>query len=268
MAGALCVFDLIYEIILSNSINPSRLFIDPFYNLWFLGVLVPARILTPVFDKLKISTVAIPFFLLLSILSHFELAETMWTSSNIIKYIPYFLIGVWFKKMQWDISKISYSLIVKVLAIAGILSTAYFFYVIKIDYEEVIAVPEWINPIDKMGLHLIINKYDPWWKSVLVDFSYRALSAIVAILFFTLIPKKEFFLTKHGKYTLGPYLLHPFIMYALDKYGKVYEYNGAIWIAFLVLVSACISIAFSSPIIFNKLKFVLSPKFSWAYVNK
>ena len=53
----LIVFELIFRTVVSETLNPTDLFIEPFYILWFLGVLLSCKFLAPFLHKLNLYTV-------------------------------------------------------------------------------------------------------------------------------------------------------------------------------------------------------------------
>jgi fucose 4-O-acetylase-like acetyltransferase len=254
------IFEIIYKIAVPKSINTALLFIEPFYLLWFLGMLFLYRLMAPYIAHLRLSTVIV-ILLACSFFSHLEIDSMVWGSWNFVKYYPYFLIGMWFKKEDIDISRYNFSHLTKLCSLLIIFISFACFFILKIDFLEVIMDSFSMNKL--AGLPLVIKEYSVF-ESLVRDTIFRCLSIILATCFFISIPQKELWVSQYGKNSLYAYLFHPFAMQVLEKNLGFYNHVGTIFLSFLFFLCFFITVILSMDKIAipcNKLLFYLSEKF-------
>lgn len=245
------VFEIFFKMTVPPKLDQADLFIESFYTLWFLAVLFLYRITVPFIKYLKLSPIMVAL-LLISFLSHLEIKWIMWGEWNFVKYAPYFLIGVWLRRKRIDISSYDASLSAKLLAAFAIFSVWLTIFFLQIDFQEVI--PDSSYAGKTTGLMLLIRKYSSL-DSIALDIIYRSVGLILAVCFFILFPKNKYIISKFGKNSLYPYLLHPVLMYFLEKTGFYGNETTIIFLGSLFLLSAIITVVLSTEIVgrcFNK----------------
>ena len=173
----------------------------------------------------------------------------MWGSWNFVKYFPYFLIGMWFKKKNMDVSVYQFSSVLKFSSLLFLIISFYLIFVLKIDFLEVLA--DGSSSRELTGLPLLIEKYS-YLDSFIRDFVFRIFTVLLSICVFIIIPRKKIWVSEYGSNTLYPYLLHPIMMNILVQNFGFYKNEGDIFLIFLFIISFLITI-------FLSMNFVVTP---------
>lgn len=248
------VFEIFFKLVVPAHLNQVDLFVESFYTLWFLAVLFLYRVAVPFLKELRIAPL-IGLFLLLSFSSHLKIKWLMWGEWNFIKYAPYFLLGVLFKRKHIDLSAYKPSLFIKLVAVGTLMGSGMTLFVLNINFLEII--PDIPCAGKTTGILLLIKTY-PFVESISRDAIYRVLGLFLAFSIFSLIPKTKLPISSYGERSLYPYLLHPIAMNLLEKSGY-YRHQG--WIFSVGLFFLCFFIT-----LFFSANFVVSPLrrfFSW-----
>lgn len=262
----LLVFDLVFKLTVPSNINPTNLFTEHFYILWFLGILLIYKFLAPYLEKLNL-LFALVLVLILSFTAHFEYQYLQWGGTNLIKYMPYFLTGMILKVRKIDLSQIKVLKRWKILSISLFLSSFFIIYFMKVDFNEVLASGDAEHL--SLGIRLIIKKYDTL-PSISIDAIYRITSVILCLSFLLLVPKKKTFYSKFGPYTLYVYLLHIFIIhFVLDSGFKIYAHKASEWWYYIFLISTSLGLipVLSSCFVRFAFKWVISPDFDKGFLK-
>ncbi len=254
----LIIFDVILKIVTPSDLNPTELFTEPFYILWFLGVIIAFKFLAPFIYRLNLY-IALVLILLVSFTPHFEYNGLQWGGVNLIKYLPYYIIGMIFKTNSLDLSQFNFKFFHRFLAAIFFLTIFISLYHFKVDFNEVL--PEGDDEGYIIGIRLIAQKYS-LFKGIIIDITYRILTLILCFCFFILVPKLETFFTKYGNNTMYPYLLHIFLIYfILDKGIKIYSHQPSEWWWYIILFAfTCLMmVGLSSRFIVRPLKPIIAP---------
>lgn len=262
----LLVFDLLFKLTVPNDINPTDLFTEHFYILWFLGILLIYKFLAPYLEKLNL-LFALTVVLILSFTAHFEYQYLEWGGTNLVKYMPYFLIGMMLKDKKIDLSQVKVLKRWKILSIALFLNSFFIIYFMKVDFNEVLASGDAEHL--SLGIRLIIKKYDTL-PSISIDAIYRIISVVLCFSFLLLVPKKKTLYSNFGQYTLYVYLLHIFIIhFVLDLGFKIYAHKASEWWYYAFLISTTIGLipVLSSRFIRSVFKWAISPDFDKGFLK-
>jgi fucose 4-O-acetylase-like acetyltransferase len=234
-------FELIFIAIFPKHFLPNYYFIQPFYHLWFLGLLFLYRITAPWLNHANLIGLAI-LCLLVSFLSHLEIDSMVWCSWNFFKYWPYFLIGLWVKRKKIDISSYNCSKKWKFFLTSLVMLIFYLFFVFEIDSSEVIA--DGSSSRRLTGLPLMIHKYSHL-ESFIRDLIVRSLSVVISAYVFFIIPREKIWISKYGSNTLYTYLLHPIIIHLFAQSLHFYHHHGSIFLLILFILSFLITVILS-----------------------
>lgn len=240
----LVVFEIIFFFSVPKKMHLSNLFIEPFYTLWFLGLLFLYRIFSPFIFYIGVSFF---FFssLILGFLSHLEIPSISWGYYDLVKYAPYFLIGMWLQKKQLNIAALNFSLTFKIASILLFIGCFYTLHMLEVSFLEVL--PDNSDSGKTTGVLLLIKKYSAF-GSFARDIVYRIIGIALAISFFILVPKNYTWFSKYGNNSLYPFLLHPFIMHFMEK--NLFFYQNTDWVFLLSLWIICLIVTITLSIDF------------------
>ncbi len=263
----LIVFELIFRIVVSDKLNPTDLFTEPFYILWFLGVLLSCKFLAPSLYRLNLYFV-LCVTLLIGFSTHFEYKYLQWGGINLMKYLPYFIIGMIMQTNKINLSQFNFTKHHKLLSLIFFTLVFLGLYIAKPEFHEVL--PEGDDEEKIMGIRLIVLKYGAI-KSLTVDIIYRVLSVFLSFGFFILVPSKNTIYTYIGKYTIYAYLLHIFIVhFGIRKGLGIYDHQSSEWWYYVALVFSAFLMPplLSSRIVRGLTKWVISPDLDKTFLGK
>jgi len=195
------IFQLVYSIFYYFLYGETTLEIEPLtphWSLWFLISLFFWNIFLLLFAKLRpITGILISLVLGVSI-GCFEWTANYLSLTRTFVFFPIFLIGFYMKKKHFQLMKTKLA--------RG--SSIFLFIVVFIGFHLYPSINyEWLfgsKSYEQLGEGTL--------EGILFRLFFYLLSFIMIFCFFSCVPKKEYFFTKFGKYTLYVYLLHGFII--------------------------------------------------------
>ncbi|MGO5317182.1 acyltransferase family protein [Paraeggerthella sp. LCP19S3_G8] len=226
---------------------------------WYLMALAAYVVAVPLFSRIK-PTVALAGAFFLAIASGFSDAGDFLTASRILVYLPFFLLG-FYMRHEWILqslerfenstflwSKLTALRVVAVVGL-GILLIGFF----MLDEEMLVFCKK---------LFTGRNSYESISSSSGLDVSvvvcciarasYYVVVCLASACVMVLTPRRKLFLlTGTGAHSLQTYILHPFVYYALNKYGfSSGLYNAlpdSVAFAVLIAIGGCLALLLGAP---------------------
>jgi len=205
--NSVCIPYIIFQLIqwtisgdISNIMNYNML--NPGWTLWYLQCLFFWRLLTPFLIK-------IPFILPLSFsfaigCGFIEKIGIELSLSKTIVFLPFFLLGFFFRKNKYDIKRIFSHKVLSVLLII-------LFFCLSVKFR-------WIDKavlLNNSSYYFQNNIYE----AVLYRLFYLIIAFTLGLSVLSLIPDKILLFSKIGRRTLIIYLTHPLLFIGLQKMG-------------------------------------------------
>ena len=195
------IFQIIYTIMYYFLLDQDTFVIDlfnPQWSLWFLLSLFSMYVMLPLFTKMKKGLSLIVAVAIALIIGYVDFIGDYLSLSRTLVFFPYFLLGFYLKKEHFI--KISSKRNV-IPAIVIMIGTFAFFY---------------LNPsFDHLWLFGSAS-YAKMESVMSMAFLQRLFVYMVGLLMMfsllVLIPKRQYWFTEMGKYTLYVYLLHGFVI--------------------------------------------------------
>ncbi len=245
LAAPYLVFQLLYSLaaVLFWGNDEEVKLLEPYWLMWFLMALLIWRLLLPLFVAGTFRTRA------LTLLGTFVLSLlTGWSSElryvlsfqRMVALLPVFLLGYYCRSYQTQVSdwwkrfggkqRAAIRLCLALVVLAGLAVILYYY-----DQGEILRRwLYWKYPYGKRG------------GNALTRSCFTAYAVVWLAFVLTWIPGRPIpVLTKIGQNTLPVYLLHGFVIEALDHFG-VYEPLGEPWLLTLALAAAMVFL-FSRP---------------------
>lgn len=188
-----------------NLFEPTKFtLVAPYHSLWYMLALFFWYMLIPFLDNVKFPKIALMLFLLLGLLIGFDIhATTILSVSRIFVFLPFFALGYFVKKYNWDFKFHNTGLkcmLVLVLVIINIL---------MFKYRNEIVV-QWFYGY---------AGYEQLYFNPGIRFLIYAVAFLWILFFINFIPNKITFLSKIGRNSLCVYLPHYMIVYAINYFG-------------------------------------------------
>jgi fucose 4-O-acetylase-like acetyltransferase len=239
--------------------NPTQ----PSWTLWFLLALGIFRLILPYLALLK-------FPLLIAVIlsvgvGYLGNVDSTFSLSRAIGILPFFVLG--WKLNEWGVIDRWRAVVngwwVRVLAVAVLGA-----------WLAVVGgnITAW-REIDLRFWFFYDDSYSglgegEWWAGG-VRLALIALAVLLTGAFFTLIPRRETWITAFGTSTMYVYLLHSFILYPLRETGVLKdEHTSAVWLLSVVFACVAISIALCAPVVRRVFKPIIEPKPRWLFVDQ
>lgn len=230
--------------------------LEPYWLMWFLMALLIWRLLIPLLEastpRRQALTLAGAFALSLFTGWSTELRYVL-SFQRMMALLPMFLLGYYCRgyqtqvlqwwKAQGRTKRNLFRLALGLVIVAGLLLIFYYY-----DQGEILRRwLYWKYPYGKRG------------GSVLTRAAFTVYAVIWLGFILTLIPGKTIpGLTRIGQNTLPVYLLHGFVIEALDWSG-IYDAQGEPWLLTLILLVAMV-LLFSSPVVGDLFRRCFNPK--------
>lgn len=191
------MYALFYSFILdyqTMNLNP----LDPQWSLWFLLSLFFWNLLLILFKNLSpIIGLAIAFVIGIAA-GYFDFITNFLSLSRTLVFFPFFLLGY---HLGEEKLKVKANMQLRIISILVFTAVFLFFYLNQeVDYH-------WL-----LGSKPYSEMEDVSYISAIKRLLIYILSIITTFSFFLLVPRKNYFFTKVGKYTLYVYLLHGFFV--------------------------------------------------------
>lgn len=195
------IFQIMYTIVYYYLYQRDTFVIDlfnPEWSLWFLLSLFSMYLLLPLFTKMK-KGLSLTIAVALSLLAGYVGFVGEYLSlSRTLFFFPYFLLGFYLKKEHISLFSARKNIVPALLIIAG---TFLFFYLSPaFDYQWLFGSAPYAAMKSDLSL-AFLQRLFVYLAGILMLYS-----------FFALIPKKNYWFTVIGKYTLYVYLLHGFVV--------------------------------------------------------
>lgn len=230
--------------------------LEPYWHMWFLMALLIWRLLLPLLEAktLRTQIITLAGAFLLSLLTGWS-SELRYVLSfqRMVALLPMFLLGYYCRDYQeraaswWRSLGHTKRMIVRVslgLAVAAGLVAIYFYY------DQGVLLRRWLYwkyPYGKRGGNVLS-------RACFTGYAVLWLGFVM-----TLIPGRRIpVLTRIGQNTLPVYLLHGFVIEALDWTG-IYERLGEPWLLTAALLAAMV-LVFSSPAVGNLFRICFGTK--------
>lgn len=243
------LYSFVYEVIffvVSKGFSGYIGTLSPVWIMWFLYSLAIWRLITPLFVKLPN-----PVFIsiIISVLSlSFDLFGSPLGIARTLSFFPFFLIGYLYNSKLIDFAFTN-----KRLKFGGIVFFVCFMVAALWEVDHRV----WFGSVNMADLGY------GFYQGIFVKSSAMALSLIMSISFFCVIPLSENKLTELGQKTLHVYLAHGVLVKLLSFLGVFtisYEVFGAgLYSLFMCLLALVITVLLSMDWV-SKLNFMLFEK--------
>ncbi len=252
------IFQFVY-IILNNLIKSADMplqFVKPYWFMWYLMAMVVWNLILPIIEmflcKKSSMMIALGLSIVISLLAGYATSIGAFLSfSRIIYFLPFFIVGVIIKKMDW-LEKLKSE--VSKTRVRILLITVNFVVLIGIYIEQYSINLRWLYGSSSYSAILGYNIY----TRIYLYF----LAIITSLLIISFIPNKKIIISKIGQRSMSVYLLHGVFIIIYTKYIDLsFAKNRFLSILFSVIFSVFIVLLLSSSIIQKS----LSPLFSFPY---
>lgn len=245
------LYSVVYEAIYFVALNGVSGYIgnySPVWIMWFLYSLAIWRLITPAFLKLP-NPIGVSVVVSVASLS-FDLFGYPFGAARTLSFFPFFLIGYFYKHKLIDFAFTNRRMKLGgiVFLICLIVAASW-----KVDHRI------WFGSSNMVSLGYV------FYQGVIVKFFAMALSLIMSIAFFCVIPSTENRLTFIGQKTLHVYLAHGILVKLLSFFGIFtvsYEVFGSVLYSLIMcLLAIAITVLLSMDWV-SKLNLMLFEKVS------
>jgi fucose 4-O-acetylase-like acetyltransferase len=195
------IFQIIYTIFYYYLLKQDTFVIDlftPQWSLWYLLSLFSMFLLLPLFTKMKKGLSLLIAVAISLIVGYVDVIGDFLSLSRTFVYFPYFLLGYYLKKEHFIKLSSRKNVIPAILMMIG--TFAFFYFYRSFDHLWLFGSDSYAN-MDTILSLAFLQRLLVYMVGVLMVFSL-----------FALIPKKQYWFTNLGKYTLYVYLLHGFVI--------------------------------------------------------
>jgi len=239
--------------------NPSQ----PSWTLWFLLALGIFRLILPYLALLR-WPLAWAVFASVSV-GYFSNVDSTFSLSRAIGILPFFVLG--WKVREWGlvdrwrfVEHQTWPIRTASIAVLGAWLAVVWIFIAQ--WREV-TLHHWFFYDDS---YTDIGG-GQWWAGF-VRLGLIVLATILSAAFFTLIPRRETWMTAFGQSTMYVYLLHTFVLYPLRETGILKgEHSSAMWLVSMVFAAIAITIALSSPLVRRVFRPLVEPKGNWLFAD-
>ncbi|GAA3807876.1 acyltransferase family protein [Nocardioides panacisoli] len=222
----------------------ETLFLDPHWPMWFLAALFFWRLLTPV---LKDIPAAVVVAVTISVLSGFVTSE-WFCVLRILGFLPFFVIGLKATPERLEWLRGTTPRILAVVSFAGIwlLST----------YTNTWASSEWLYYRSPYSLFDVGDV-----RAFATRLVVLALGFVGALAFLALVPRRDGWFARMGKYTLVVYLCHGFVVKAAEylSYPEWTYQHPVLSLLTTTAGAVAVALALASPPIARRLEVLVDP---------
>jgi fucose 4-O-acetylase-like acetyltransferase len=231
--------------------NVIKILLTPQYALWYLYCMFFWRLILPFYLKL-------PYPLLLSVIIGLlggflpSYATPIFSISRITAFFPFFILGYMLKK--YDIFERSYfrndnnNYLIRIMCIILVILALCSAVILNGRFLEYFLHYQFYSLIER-----------PIWFSVIMRFVAYVISILVGFSFIMLIKKTKSFLTKTGKRSLYPYILHTVIFYIILQEKWLEEIIELKYFFIVTLLGLPLTMFLSSDIVKKATKIFIEP---------
>ena len=240
--------------------NPSK----PSWTLWFLLALGIFRLVLPYLALFR-------YPLLLAILvsvgvGYLSNVDSTLALSRTLGILPFFVLGWRLKEWglidKWRVVE-RQTWLVRGVAI-GMLAAWLAVVIVFIDSFRSAELQLWFFYDDSYSA---IGE-DQWWAG-LVRLALMGLAILLSGAFFTLIPRRNTWMTKFGQSTMYVYLLHSFILYPLRETGFLRgEHSTWVWLLGMIVACVLIAVLLSTNLVRRIFWPLIEPRPTWLFVKE
>ncbi|MBU8878929.1 acyltransferase family protein [Bacillus sp. FJAT-29790] len=240
------IFQVIYSVFYYFLYNKSAIEVDPLtphWSLWFLISLFCWNMMLLLFAKYK-AVYSISMALLLGLaVGYADWITNFLSLSRTFVFFPLFLIGYYMKKEDFY-TLLKPQIRTVALIIFAVVLLGFSLYP-SINYEWLLGS----KPYIEMGSASI--------SALFIRLGFYSLSLIMVFCFFSFVPRKQYFFTDIGKYTLYVYLLHGFFVRIFRVSDVQNFFNkpvnflllAGVSLLLTMLLSSKLTISFAQPLI-------------------
>ncbi|MBE1445660.1 acyltransferase family protein [Paenibacillus sp. OAS669] len=226
-------------------------YLTPYWIMWFLFSMILWKVALPYAVKIRY---ALPISIALAILAGYANDIGYYGSlSRTIVFFPFFLSGYYFDKQYLERFMTRKFRIIS-LVIIGLSFLAFF------QFGHGISVQWLYGSFSYEALH-----HKEWYAGIYRIMIYL-IAAIMCLCVLILAPPKQIpVISKLGKNTLYPYLIHGFVMKYLIYCG-FYSHFSSTWIkGFLILIGIAISLLLSMDGVRNIFRWIVEPRWNFLF---
>jgi len=234
------IFQGVYALFYYYILNYQTIHLDPLdpqWSLWFLLSLFFWNLLLRPFSKFKPFIGLTIAFSLGIIVGYFDFISNYLSLSRTFVFFPFFLLGF---HLARDQMKVNTNIIMRSLSVM-IFSTVFLFFYFnhEVDYQWLLGS----KPYSEMEHVSYISALKRGYIYIL--------SIITTFSFLILVPRKKYFFTSVGKYTLYVYLLHGFFVktFRSSQLTELLPDVQAIWL--LAVVSLILTFLLTNKIVLS-----------------
>jgi fucose 4-O-acetylase-like acetyltransferase len=240
-----------------GNINPTQ----PSWTLWFLLALGIFRLVLP-----YLALIRWPVFWSIAVsvgVGYLDNVDSTFSLSRTLGILPFFVIGWRLRTTpladRWHAASRGVVVGVRTAAVALFALTIAVFWT-GIDLWRMIDLRFWFFYDDSYeGLG-----EDQWWAGgVRLGLIVIALLLVAAL--FSLVPRREWFFTTFGQYTMYAYLLHSFVLYPLRESGLLSATESSV--ALILMIVFCIAVAIALSLGWTRTVFhkIVEPRAAWLF---
>jgi fucose 4-O-acetylase-like acetyltransferase len=226
--------------------------LDPYYLTWFLIALFIWRLTTPVWKSLRYPLpVALGIAMLASVSP--GIGDDL-DLQRVLQFLPFFVLGLGLKQEHFRLVRRRSVRIAAVPVFAFALAFAWW------------AVPRmngsWFYHRDSAQ-----ELAAPWWAGPVMQLALFGCSLLLTACFFSWVPGRTMWFTVLGAGTLYGYLLHGFVLKAVDYRGlfdhpALHRPLGEIAVTVTMAVTVTL---LCTPPVRRVFRFVMEPRMEWAF---
>ncbi|MER6994984.1 acyltransferase family protein [Streptomyces sp. NPDC000410] len=249
------VFEVAYTLFTRWVIDPGHPFslTDPFYLTWFLLALFIWRLSVPLWRAIRWP---LPVALGIAVIGSLtpDIGDDL-DLQRVLQFLPFFVLGLSLKPEHFELLRRRE---VRLLAVPVFAVAAVFTY--------------WITPDLRMGWFFRTSGAGDlgvaWWAGPVMTFGLFGCALLLTAAFLALVPRRRTWFTVLGAGTICGYLLHGFLVKAMDYLELVARHP---WLAgpageiAVTLVAATAVTLFCTPPVRRALRSVTEPELSWAF---
>ncbi|MFF8829602.1 acyltransferase family protein [Streptomyces sp. NPDC015131] len=225
---------------------------DPIYLTWFLIALFTWRLSTPLWQTLRHP---LPIALGLAALASLTpgIGQDL-DLQRIFQFLPFFVLGLLLKPEHFDLVR---RRAVRIAAVPVALGALAFTY--------------WIAPDIRMSWFYRSTSAEeldaPWWAGPVMTFALFGCALVLTAAFLAWVPRRRTWFTALGAGTICGYLLHGFLVKAMEYWPLVpaYRLDTPLGRVAVTAVAAAAVTAMCTPPVRRALRCVTEPRMAWAF---
>lgn len=238
-------------------------FTKPSWTLWFLLALGIFRLVLPYLALLRwplLWTVVISIGV-----GYLPNVDSTFSLSRTLGLLPFFTLGWWLR--EHDIVARLRLLDARPwwtrVAAVAVLGAAGFTAWHWIDLWKSIDLSRWLFYEDAYA----DLGGEQWWAGG-VRIALMLLAAVLSAAFFTLVPRRMYWWTVFGQYTMYVFLLHSFVLYPFRESGVLRDLDPTwLWLPLVTLLSVLLALALATKPVRRLVRPLVEPRPRWLFVD-